>query len=313
MIMRNDCSEIVKKNSPTKEATIIIPFFNEKNSIPTIVEQILCPEFLEKFEIIFVEDGSTDGTRELLASLNKKRREFILLNHEENLGYGASLKTGIRHATTDTIIITDADQSYPNDRIPELHAIFSDGHYDMVVGARTKSGVKIPIIRRPAKWFLNFISRCLVSSKIPDVNSGLRVFRKDVVLEYFNLLCDGFSFTTTLTLIMFCNGYRVNYVSIEYFKRVDKSKIRPIKDTMNFILLVVTTVLYFNPLKILLPPGMLLISFGFIAAVVQAILIRNITTSVMLLISTGLTIMSIALIADLIVKSRPVKPSGNID
>jgi hypothetical protein len=127
----------------------------------------------------------------------------------------------------------------------------------MVVGQR--SFKKLPTLTKPAKWFLSKLANFLAGEKIPDINSGLRIFKKETAKKFFPIICDGFSFTTTITLAMYTNDYMVKYIPIEYNKREGKSKIKPIRDTLNFIQLIVRTVMYFNPLKIFLPLSLILL------------------------------------------------------
>src|SRR5262249_22502084 len=155
-------------------------------------------------EIIVVDDGSKDKTRRAAEEAGA-----VVLRHPRNRGYGASLKTGITVAAYDVICITDADGTYPVERIPELLAELRTA--DMVVGARTGARVAIPLIRKPAKWVLNRLANYITSTKIPDLNSGLRLFRRDAALQYFHMLPDQFSFTTTITMAMLCDKYAVTY------------------------------------------------------------------------------------------------------
>ena len=165
-----------------------------------------------------------------------------------------------------SVVITDSDGTYPNDRIPELAAMMTD--WDMVVGARTGDEVRVPLVRRPAKWALNMLANVLVETRIPDLNSGLRVFRREVVLRFLPILPNGFSFTTTITLAMLSEGYRVTFVPIDYYARQGRSKIRPVYDTLNFLQLIVRTVLYFNPLRVFLPLSLFFFGAGLVVGLV---------------------------------------------
>ncbi|MCI5208547.1 MAG: glycosyltransferase family 2 protein, partial [Candidatus Electrothrix sp. ATG2] len=207
-------------------ATIIIPVYNEVQALDSELARFFSADFINDYELIIVDDGSTDGSTDKLRDLYKHagRDNVVLIHHEQNIGYGAALKTGIMNASTEHIIITDADNSYPNDRIPEFYKIYTRLGVDMVVGARTGKDAAIPLLRRPPKWCLNKLANYLVRTKIPDLNSGLRIFRRDVILNYINLICNGFSFTTTLTLIMLCNNYKVKYIPIAYHARSGTSK-----------------------------------------------------------------------------------------
>jgi glycosyltransferase involved in cell wall biosynthesis len=157
----------------------------------------------------------------------------------------------MRQAKFNLIAILDADGTYPPEELPKLIELVQDA--DMVVGARVKPNAAIPLLRRFPKWLLGKWANYLADRKIPDLNSGLRVFRKNIAARYEGLFPNGFSFTTTITLALECHGYIVKYHPISYAKRVGNSKIRPIQDTINFFSLVLRIVMYFKPLKIFIP------------------------------------------------------------
>lgn len=228
--------------------SIVIPAYNEAQAIGPVLTEILkiMAEYSSipggfPYEVIVVDDGSSDQTARVVSQVAGVR----LARHPSNRGYGAALKTGIRQAHYNLVCITDADGTYPNVLIPALAAGIVERGFDMVVGARTGSHVSIPLVRRPAKWFLNRLANFVAGSGIPDLNSGLRVFRRRDALVFLQLLPDGFSFTTTLTLGFLTNGYTLDYVPIDYFRRVGHSKIRPIQDTLNFVQLISRIALYF--------------------------------------------------------------------
>lgn len=234
--------------------SILVPAFNEEGGIVQTLEQLLGIAQQLDAEILVIDDGSTDRTVALAEPFTA--RGIRLLKHDVNRGYGASLKTGLRNSSAPVICITDADGTYPNDRIPELYSFID--RYDMVVGARTGQNVQIPWLRRPPKLVLNWLANILTGIKIPDLNSGLRVFKKDVGLRFMHLYPSGFSFTTTITLAMLNADYLVKFIPIDYFKREGASKIHPIKDTYRFLMLILRLTTYFNPLKIFLPIAFLL-------------------------------------------------------
>lgn len=282
-----------------EEASIIIPAYNEREGISQVIEslQSLKKRYGNRWEIIIVDDGSTDGTPETI----QNTRDVVLIRHPFNRGYGAAIKTGIRHAKYNTLIISDADGTYPVQDIPKLLAQLSKS--EMVVGARGISNSNIPFMRKPAKWVLNKLANYLTGTKIPDLNSGLRAMKKDVVMKFIHLLPDGFSFTTTITLAMLTNDYAVDFVPIEYKMRSGRSKIRPIRDTLNFLQLIIRTVLYFDPLKIFLPIS----AFFFISSIAVLVLSYLFTPKVMdittvILFISGVQILAIGMIADLIDK-----------
>jgi glycosyltransferase involved in cell wall biosynthesis len=283
--------------NPLEPISIVIPAYNEAAAITETVREIrrvLSESGLEG-EIVIVDDGSTDNTSEIVAQTDAR-----LIRHPHNRGYGASLKTGIRQARNDIIVIIDADGTYPIDAIPALAEKMSA--YDMVVGARTGATVQVPMLRRPAKWMLNRLANYLSGVEIPDLNSGLRAFRKNVAIGFFRLLPSGFSFTTSITLAMLTNDYNVLYIPVNYYKRVGKSKIRPLQDTINFFSLVVRMVLSYRPLRVFIP------MIAALSAVSLAKAIYDITaydwhfaTSTVILFTLTFQVIVLGLIADLVV------------
>lgn len=232
--------------------SIVIPAYNEEEGIGNVINDI--KKVMKKvklgYEIIVVDDGSVDKTAEIV-----KKRQVKLIQHPYNKGYGAAIKTGIRNAAGDLVLITDSDGSYPAEDIPKLLEHSND--YDMVVGARIGKVVNIPLLRRPAKYFLNKLANFLVGVKIPDLNSGLRVFKKAIALKFMNIYPSKFSFTTTITLAFLSSDYTVKYVPISYYKRKGESKMKPWMFS-DFLVLIVRIITYFNPLKVFLPISILL-------------------------------------------------------
>jgi glycosyltransferase involved in cell wall biosynthesis len=285
------------KGLSTREGvTMVIPAYNEKEGIHQVLKKLKATsEVLDiPKEIIVVDDGSTDGMSDVLKAFKGIR----VIRHERNIGYGAAIKTGIKEARYDWICITDADGTYPNEKIPELVSAMRKN--DMVVGARLEKGAKIPVVRKPTKWVLSQIANYLTQQKIPDLNSGLRVFKKDVAQSFLNILPDRFSFTTTITLAMLSNGYKVCYVPIDYHPRTGKSKIRPFHDTMNFLQLIIRTILFFNPLRVFLPVGLGLLLTSTILFVLRLIEGGGYAVTIPMFLLAGIQVLAIGLLADLI-------------
>lgn len=283
-----------------KTLSVVIPAYNEEKGILKVIEELklVLDNTKQPYEIIVVDDGSTDNTAEIVEKIENTR----LIQHVHNKGYGAALKTGIKGASGDFILITDADGSYPNKDVPRL--LEHVEQYDMVVGARTGKDVNIQLYRKPAKWFLSRLANYLSGTKIPDLNSGMRIFRKEAAIRFFSILPSGFSFTTTLTLAYLSNDYNIRYVPIDYYERTGKSKIRPLSDGFNFIILIVRTITYFNPLKVFLPASILLFIFGSGVLLYQLIVQRNIADLSVMLILAAFQIAFLGLLADLITRKR---------
>jgi len=274
--------------------TILIPAYNEEHAISETVELIFKQRVhFKDLEIVVINDGSRDRTGEIARKL-----QVTLIEHERNRGYGAALKSGLQAAKHDYILITDADGTYPLEDIAKLAA--DAPSHDMVVGARTGDVVHIPLIRRPAKWLITRLAEYLSGRTIPDLNSGMRIFRKDVALKFLTLYPDGFSFTTTITLAMLTNHYRVKFIPINYHKRVGKSSIHPVRDFTNFTILIIRICAYFKPLNVFVPPALVLILVGLIKGIRDYVVTDHIGLLAGALVLTGIQMLFIGLLADLI-------------
>lgn len=284
-----------------KGLSIILPVYNEQKAIEETISQLIQVKKNIDFdvEIILINDGSNDSTEVFLKKLSQE--DFRVIHHQRNLGYGAALKTGVRAAKYAYIAITDADNTYPNNRIPEFFHKVLEKDIDMLVGARTGKSVKISLIRKSTKWILTKIANYLANIKIPDINSGFRIMKKEVVKSYLKILPDGFSFTTTITLAMEMNGYSVKYEPIDYFGRKGKSKIKPIEDTLNFLQLIIRTILYFNPLKIFIPLSLFLAALAFLVLLGSWIFLSQpMDATFAVILMTAVFTITIGMLADLI-------------
>ncbi len=281
----------------SEPVSIIVPVYNEEGAIASTLATIdatMHPTGRE-FEVLVVDDGSIDGTAQVLAGSGAR-----VVRHRANRGYGAALKTGIRATTHPLIAILDADGTYPIARLPELLALADEA--DMVVGARTGGSVHVPALRRPVKWLLTRVANVLSGHRIPDLNSGMRVFRREVAVRFFGLYPDGFSFTSTITLASHINGYRVEYVPIDYYRRTGASSIRPVRDTLNFFLLIVRMVVTFRPLNVFLPTAAGLFLLGLVKAGLDFSRTGAFGTASAILILAALQIALMGLLADLVTR-----------
>jgi glycosyltransferase involved in cell wall biosynthesis len=277
--------------------SIIIPVFNEEGAIASTLAAV--ESTMEAsgrvYEVLVVDDGSEDGTAGVLAGTTAR-----VVRHRANRGYGAALKTGIRATTHPLVAILDADGTYPIARLPELLAHLDEA--DMVVGARTGGSVHVPALRRPVKWLLTRAANLLSGHRIPDLNSGLRVFRRELAIRFFGLFPDGFSFTSTITLASHINGYRVEYIPIDYYRRTGASSIRPVRDTLNFFLLIVRMVVTFRPLNVFLPTAAALLVLGAIKAALDFSRTGAFGVGAAILILTAIQIALMGLLADLVTR-----------
>lgn len=297
---------MIEKREAMK-TSIIIPCYNEKHAIRDTIEWILSvirDSKLKNVEIIAVNDGSTDGSEQVLNALTKEHHsdDLLVVHHKRNQGYGAALKTGIRRSQSDYICITDADGTYPNDRIPDLIEQISSKDLDMVVGARIGPNVEYSKIRSIPKMILVPWVSFLCGTDVPDMNSGLRIFRRDRSLDFLKLLPDGFSFTTTITICLLRNRYAVEFTPISYARRIGKSHIKPIQDTLRFTQLILRTGMYFAPLRLLSPLIVALATLFSISSLYDLTILNNLTDKTVLLGFASLNVFMFALLADMIDK-----------
>jgi glycosyltransferase involved in cell wall biosynthesis len=286
---------------PMEKLSIVIPVYNEEKAISETIA--FFRDLLDKHpevEVIFADDGSTDRTRQILKESLDPRIKFIV--HDRNRGYGAAIKSGVKLASHEYIAITDADGSYPNEKIIEFFRTMLEDKADMVVGARTGEEVKIGVLKKFPKYLLKKLAEYLSDSEIPDLNSGLRVVRKELIQKSAKYLPAGFSFTTTITLFLLSNDHKILYYPINYYKRKGKSKIRPFRDTLNFLQLIIRTVMFFNPLKVFLPLSLFFIFLALAVLVVSYLMGRVMDITTILLFVTGLQLLALGLLADLIDK-----------
>ena len=232
-----------------KKVSVIIPAYNEERVIATTIKDIKKVMKKEKFsklsEIIVINDGSIDNTETIA-----KRAGAKIINNPQNMGYGFSLKKGIQAAKNNIIVTLDADGTYPFSYVPKMLKIKEEYGFDLVIGARTgkyyrESFLKM-ILRKILKTLVEFVS----GKKIKDINSGLRVFDKKTVINYFPRLCNTFSFSTSQTLAYLMNSHFVCYVDIPYNKRVGKTKVKLLRDSLKSLQYILESCIYYNPIKI---------------------------------------------------------------
>jgi glycosyltransferase involved in cell wall biosynthesis len=281
------------------DVSVVLPCYNERDHVELEVKRIrtaLTAAGL-RHELVCVDDGSTDGTREVLQAIDGIRT--ILL--PRNQGSGTARRIGTQQARGRVVVWTDADLTYPNERIPELVAQL-DETYDQVVGARKSEAGTYRLLRVPAKWAIRRLAAYLTSTDIPDLNSGLRAFKRSVAEPYLRLLPPGFSCVTTITLAFLSNGHPVKYVPVDYFKRAGRSKFHPFRDAYNYLLQVLRMVMYFNPLRVLMPVALALLATT-AAKLAYDLVVHHlrVTGSTVLVGLAAFNIIAIALLADLVV------------
>jgi len=289
----------MNQDQPIK-ISIIIPVYNEEEAISTVIDDVnkAMNKTEYSYEILIVDDASTDRTVEIAKSKNTRVIERTI-----NKGAGASRKTGIANARGEIIVMLDGDGTYNAADIPQMLSYFPK--YDQVNGARTSEKGTLKYLRVPAKWFIRQLACYLSSTKIPDLNTGLKAFKKDIMLKYLWVIPNGFSCVTSMTLAFLTNGHSVKYIPTKYFKRIGKSKFHPIKDTLMYLQTVIRIITYFDPLKIFVPFSFFLFLAGVFVLLYSYFFLPKLmdATSILLIVSS-IQIGALGMLADLIVKTK---------
>lgn len=246
--------------------------------------------------VTVVDDGSSDTTAEVARAAGA-----TVVSHPRNLGYGAALKTGIRQAATEYVITMDADGQHDAAAVRRIWARREGA--DMVVGAR-QGLLHSNTWRMPGKWLLRLMAVYLTGQQIPDLNSGLRVYRRDVVMKYLHLCPSGFSFTTTMTLAMLGRGWRVVYEPIEIRRRQGASSTVSVRTGLETIILILRLVALFNPLRVFVPAAVTLATAGLLWGLPIALMGRGVSVGAMLAIVTALVLFALGLLCDQISQLR---------
>ncbi len=288
---------------PTLDVSIVLPVHNEAPHLSAELTRITNAMQQSKYtwEIVVVDDGSTDES----AQLAKGHLNTRLIRTRRNYGAGSARRIGTEAAKGQVVVWSDADMSYPNDQIPDLVAELADG--DHIVGSRTTERGSLKLFRVPAKWLIRNLASYLTRTKIPDLNSGFRAFRRDIALQFSQDLPNGFSCVTTITMSFLMNGYDVRYTPIEYAPRSGRSKFHWFKDTNRYGLQVIRMILSYDPLRVTVPLASLL---GAIFAVKLGYDLFDKdfrpATNTLLLGFAMLQVLVVGLLADLVVRvNRP--------
>lgn len=281
--------------------SIVIPVYNEEEAIGDDLDLILktMKDSGYNYEVIVVDDGSTDRTAEIVRGFEEVR----MIQHPYNRGTGAARTTGLRAARGDVVVMTDGDGTYPNQDIPRLLAEMEAHDWDMIVGARRREAGTVRWLRSPTKWFIRMLASYLTNTKIPDLNSGFKAFRRDLALRYLNILPTTHSWVSTITIAFLSDGYIVGYLPIDYYPRKGRSTFHPITDTYNYLSLVVRTITYFNPLKVFLPVSLGLFTIGGAKMIYDIFAYHfHFAPSTVIVILTAIQIGALGLLADLVAK-----------
>lgn len=292
----------VEEAAEPVQVSIVVPAYNEEAAIADDLDGIKAAMDASPYtyEVIVVDDGSRDRTAEIAL----QRPWVRLVQHQRNRGGGAARNSGLKAARGELVAMTDADGTYPVKDLPRLVAHLLDGGYEQVIGAREREAGTVRFLRTPAKWFIRMLACYMTDTHIPDLNSGLRVFRRETALRFLNILPNTHSWVSTITIAYLYNDLSVDWIPIEYYSRKGRSTFHPVRDTYNYLSLVVRTVMYFNPLRVFLPIAALLLAVGVIKLIrdfiyYQSFYVPAITFTILM---TALQVLVLGLLADLIVR-----------
>jgi glycosyltransferase involved in cell wall biosynthesis len=290
MIMSGDVRQTV-------QVSVLLPCFNEQAALPSVIRDIcaVMDAAPYSYEILVVDDKSSDSSAGIAAAHGCR-----VVRHGFNRGAGAARKTGILAAHGEMIVMLDADGSYPAADVPRAIALLD--RYDQVNGVRSKERGTLVWLRQPTKWFIRMLASFLAGQKIPDLNTGFKVFRRDTMLPYLWCIPDGFSCVTSMTLAFICNGLSVGYIPIGYNARIGRSKFHPIRDTFNYVLTVLRLVTYFKPLKVYFPVAFFILAAGVSKSFYDYFFVLGrLQLSDIILVLTGVVVGLQGILADLIV------------
>ncbi len=271
------------------DVTIVVPAFNEERGIGPVIEALARLD--TRPHILVIDDGSSDSTGAVARAAGAR-----VIRHARNRGYGAAVKTGVRNARTRYVLLCDADGQH---RAEDVAKLIAARHPEaMVVGERAQGAYQVAS-RKPGKWLLTKVAESIAGERIPDLNSGLRVFDRALVSRFLYLLPDGFSASTTVTLLFYRRGFDIRYVPIQTVVRVGTSTVKPLRDGLATLYLILKLVIVFHPLRFFVPPGIALVAIGFTQGTYRALVSgRGFTVAGLLVAVTGLLTLFFGILAD---------------
>ncbi|MCB2154393.1 glycosyltransferase family 2 protein [bacterium] len=281
--------------------SVVIPAYNEEKAIVPVIEAVraVMDQTGREYEILVVDDKSRDRTPDLAEKAGVR-----VIRHMVNQGSGASRRTGIINARGEIIVMLDADGTYEPKTIPKMLSYMP--RYDQVNGARTSERGTYRALRFMAKWFIRQLAIYISGHHIPDLNTGLKAFKRDVMLRYLWVMPDGFSCVTSMTLAFLTNGHPVKYVSTPYYKRIGKSKFHPVADSSKYITTILRIMTFFRPLRVYMPLAAGMILLGIVKGIFDLLVLSGHTLqeSDIILICVGVLLGGVGLLAELIVTQR---------
>jgi len=271
--------------------SVVIPAYNEAEGLKNLLERMVRDGYHKQFEIIIVNDGSTDDTGSIAASFPVK-----VVHHGGNKGYGASLKTGIRKATGDYVITMDSDGQHDPAYLEEMARMLVD--HEMVIGTRSAASHQVKT-RQAGKRVIRWVGEYLVEQKLPDYNSGFRGFNRNLIAGMLHIMPNGFSFSTTSTLAFLKEGYDIGTMTIDVAPRQGRaSSVKFLKDGPKTMMLILRIIMLFNPLKIFLPASLIMFAAGVGFGIYGYIVAERFSNSAIVMTILGMFLFFIGLVAD---------------
>jgi glycosyltransferase involved in cell wall biosynthesis len=288
--------------TPEPLLTAIVPAFNEEAGIRPALEGLsgALQALAVSHEILVVDDGSADGTAREVAAL-AALPGLRVLRHARNRGYGASIKTAGAEARGELVLFYDADGQFRPEDLPAL--LEAARTADMAAGARDRDSDQ-PLLRRPGKRVLVWTANYLARERIPDLNCGYRIVRRAVLRRYLHLLPDGFSASTTLTLLLLRGGHDVRFVPVRVVRRMGRSTVNIVGDGMETLMLIVRLVTLLDPLRVFLPASGLFLGLGLLWGIRYLALGRGLSSAALFLLISGVLTFLIGLLADQVAALR---------
>jgi glycosyltransferase involved in cell wall biosynthesis len=275
----------------TPVISVVIPAYNEAEGIATLLEKIVALGYHQLYEVIVIDDGSSDSTAEIV-----KKYPVRLLKHHTNKGYGASLKTGIRKANGQKIIMLDSDGQHDPEYIPQIAELLED--HELVIGERTSDSFQVKN-RQGGKKLIRIVGEYLFDQKLPDFNSGLRGFDRELIKGMLHMMPNGFSFSTTSTMAFIKEGYSIGTLPIMVTERQGgPSSVKFVRDGSKTMLLLFRIIMLFNPLKIFFPFSVIVTTLGVLWGVYAFLFVGRFANSATLVTIMGMFLFFIGLIAD---------------
>lgn len=281
----------MKMNEASGQISILIPVYNEETGIKPLLDRMIDMKLHEQCEILVINDGSTDNSKDVISNYPVQ-----LYSHVVNKGYGAALKTGIRKAKGEKIIILDSDGQHDPAQIIQIANMLDE--FEMVIGTREKDSFQVKN-RQLGKRVIRWVGEFLVEQKLPDYNSGYRGFQTLLIRGMLHMMPNGFSFSTTSTLAFLKEGYSIGTIPIKVEERVGRSSnVKFVKDGTKTIMLILRIIMLFNPLKIFFPASLIITTVGIIYGVYGYIIADRFSNGAIILAILGMFLFFIGLVAD---------------